>query len=103
MRYRKFRQQRRSLIRQAPGIFVLGALAIAGAVFSADTGMMSSVGALAKGCNVKGNVSFNGGERIYHVPGQEDYDATRIRLEYGERWFCSEAEALAAGWRKARN
>ncbi|WP_456299102.1 sunset domain-containing protein [Marivita geojedonensis] len=21
----------------------------------------------------------------------------------GERWFCSEAEARAAGWRKARN
>ncbi|MBD9373448.1 succinoglycan biosynthesis protein exoi [Rhizobium sp. ARZ01] len=103
MRYRKFRQQQRSLIRQAPGIFVLGGLAVAGAVYSADTGMMSSVGALAKGCDVKGNISLNGGARIYHMPGQEDYAATRISLQYGERWFCTEAEAVAAGWRKARN
>lgn len=53
-------------------------------------------------CNIKGNVSINTGERIYHVPGQMFYDDTRIRPEYGERWFCSEAEARAAGWRKAR-
>lgn len=42
------------------------------------------------------------GERIYHVPGQPYYDATRINTAEGERWFCSEAEAQAAGWRKAR-
>ena len=57
---------------------------------------------LVPGCNIKGNVSFNGGERIYHVPGQEYYSATRIRQDYGERWFCSEADARAAGWRKSR-
>lgn len=52
-------------------------------------------------CDIKGNISIDSGERIYHVPGQEFYSDTRIRLEYGERWFCSEAEARAAGWRKA--
>ncbi|MDJ1632665.1 sunset domain-containing protein [Rhizobium rhizogenes] len=53
-------------------------------------------------CKIKGNVSINTGERIYHVPGQEHYDETRIDYAYGERWFCSEAEARAAGWRKSR-
>jgi len=53
-------------------------------------------------CDIKGNISINTGERIYHVPGQEHYDETIIRPEYGERWFCTEAEARAAGWRKAR-
>src|SRR6056297_1660255 len=53
------------------------------------------------GCVIKGNISRSG-NRIYHVPGQEHYDRTRIRTEYGERWFCSESEARRAGWRKAR-
>jgi len=52
-------------------------------------------------CDIKGNISINSGERIFHVQGQENYDATRISYQYGERWFCSEAEARAAGWRKA--
>lgn len=53
-------------------------------------------------CNIKGNVSIGSGKRIYHVPGQKYYAATRISPAYGERWFCSEAEARAAGWRRAR-
>ena len=52
-------------------------------------------------CNIKGNISYNTGEKIYHVPGQEYYDETVISPEYGERWFCSEEEARAAGWRRA--
>ena len=54
-------------------------------------------------CRIKGNISYNTGERIYHVPGQEDYYRTRISYLDGERWFCTEAEAQIAGWRKARN
>lgn len=57
---------------------------------------------LAGGCSIKGNISIATGERIYHVPRQEHYWETKISPQYGERWFCSEAEALAAGWRKAR-
>ena len=52
-------------------------------------------------CVIKGNISINTGERIYHVPGQKFYSPTKISPQYGERWFCSEAEARAAGWRKA--
>jgi endonuclease YncB( thermonuclease family) len=54
------------------------------------------------GCVIKGNISINSGERIYHVPGQEYYDETRIQPEHGERWFCTEEEARAAGWRRAK-
>ena len=54
------------------------------------------------GCNIKGNISYNTGERIYHVPGQQYYNETRISLWKGERWFCSEQEARKAGWRKSR-
>ena len=53
-------------------------------------------------CDIKGNISIKTGESIYHVPGQKFYDETTIRPELGERWFCSEAEARAAGWRKSR-
>ncbi|MCY4501942.1 MAG: thermonuclease family protein [Alphaproteobacteria bacterium] len=51
-------------------------------------------------CLIKGNISGSG--RIYHVPGADHYDRTRIDEARGERWFCSEAEARAAGWRRAR-
>ena len=52
-------------------------------------------------CDIKGNVSTRG-ERIYDVPGQKYYDETRISASHGERWFCSEEEARAAGWRRSR-
>lgn len=52
-------------------------------------------------CNIKGNISRNG-VRIYHVPGQKYYAQTRISTGKGERWFCSEQEARAAGWRRSR-
>ncbi|NNE52394.1 MAG: thermonuclease family protein [Sulfitobacter sp.] len=53
------------------------------------------------GCQIKGNIGAKGA-RIYHLPGQEFYDRTGIRPEQGERWFCSEAQARASGWRRAR-
>lgn len=53
------------------------------------------------GCTVKGNISIESGAKLYHVPGMEDYDGTIIHSGKGEKWFCSEAEAVAAGWRKA--
>ena len=52
------------------------------------------------GCVIKGNINAKG-RRIFHVPGQEDYAATRIDTARGERWFCSAAEAIAAGWTAA--
>jgi hypothetical protein len=54
------------------------------------------------GCVIKGNISQRKGERIYHLPGQRWYDKTVISPEKGEAWFCTEAEARANGWRKAK-
>ncbi|HEY9421728.1 MAG TPA: hypothetical protein VIW92_09960 [Thermoanaerobaculia bacterium] len=54
------------------------------------------------GCDIKGNTSSRTGERIYHVPGQQNYDDTVIESWKGERWFCTEDEAEANGWRKAK-
>ena len=47
------------------------------------------------GCVIKGNHSRRG-EWIYHVPGMPYYGRTRA-----EQMFCSEAEARAAGYRRA--
>lgn len=52
-------------------------------------------------CRIKGNISKSG--RIYHVPGSTWYDSTGIDSAAGERWFCSEADARAAGWRAPRS
>jgi endonuclease YncB( thermonuclease family) len=53
------------------------------------------------GCSIKGNVNGEG-ERIYHTAASPAYRDTEIDEERGERWFCTEAEARAAGWRPPR-
>ncbi|MBK1989780.1 hypothetical protein A0J48_019960 [Sphaerospermopsis aphanizomenoides BCCUSP55] len=53
------------------------------------------------GCKIKGNISVNTGRKFYHVPGAEDYESTVIDPSKGEKWFCTESEAVANGWRKA--
>lgn len=53
------------------------------------------------GCYIKGNINGDG-ERIYHAPSSPSYGDTAIDERRGERWFCTEAEARAAGWRAPR-
>lgn len=53
-------------------------------------------------CLIKGNISDTTLEKIYHLPGQKFYDTTIIEPSQGERYFCTEQEAQAAGWRKSR-
>ena len=84
--------------RSAPRSALLLALLIAaGPVFAQAPGNVPS----AKQCLIKGNVSSMG-ERIYHPPGCRYYNATVIDPNRGERWFCSEADAVAAGWRRTK-
>jgi hypothetical protein len=52
-------------------------------------------GRAAANCNIKGNRNRRG-QWIYHVPGMPYYDQTRP-----EEIFCSEADARAAGYRRA--
>lgn len=44
---------------------------------------------------IKGNINKRG-DKIYHLPGQINYEATKP-----EAWFKTEAEARAAGFRRA--
>lgn len=53
-------------------------------------------------CRIKGNIVVTTGERIYHIPGGHFYEDTRINASNGERWFCTESEAQASGWRRSK-
>jgi hypothetical protein len=53
------------------------------------------------GCKIKGNISIDTKKKLYHLPGMKDYQITAISPEKGERWFCTESEAIANGWKKA--
>ncbi|MBK3494924.1 thermonuclease family protein [Viridibacillus sp. YIM B01967] len=46
-------------------------------------------------CSIKGNIN-NKGNKIYHMPGSNNYDAVKE-----EKMFCTEKEAEQAGFRKA--
>ncbi|PLX20876.1 hypothetical protein C0584_03770 [Candidatus Parcubacteria bacterium] len=54
-------------------------------------------------CLIKGNISYTSEEKIYHLPDCDDYNKTVVNEAKGEKWFCTEEEALLAGWRKAGN
>ena len=97
--------QKRSVLFRARGLLI-GALAFGAAGGWTASDLLASRGAsgsFGQSCKIKGNVSINTGERIFHVPGQRYYAETKISPKYGERWFCSEFEAWAAGWRKSKS
>jgi len=79
---------------------------LASIVFAATLAMAAAPTLAAQGdtappnpqCMIKGNVNDHG-DRIYHVPGDTWYARTKVDTSKGERWFCSEREAQAAGWR----
>jgi hypothetical protein len=49
---------------------------------------------------IKCNVG-RGGERIYHLPFDQQYDNTVVSPERGEVWVATTAEAEAVGFRRA--
>lgn len=53
------------------------------------------------GCVIKGNLDKSD-RRWYHLPDFRHYDQTIVRLDRGDQWFCSEKEAIAAGFIRAR-
>jgi hypothetical protein len=53
------------------------------------------------GCIIKGNISMNTGRKLYHIPGMKDYERTIVNQGKGERWFCTEPEAIDSGWIRA--
>ncbi|OHV80357.1 succinoglycan biosynthesis protein exoi [Ensifer sp. LCM 4579] len=95
------RPHKRSVFVSAPGLWI-AALAVGAAGGMTASDLLSSLTTASPSCNIKGNISTETGERIFHVPGQKYYGQTQIRPQFGERWFCSEGEARAAGWRKSK-
>ncbi|WP_405049219.1 succinoglycan biosynthesis protein exoi [Rhizobium sp. NLR13a] len=90
---------------EAPGLLI-GALAFGAAGGLTVSDLLASwnaPGVSGQSCRIKGNISIDTGERIFHVPGQKYYAQTKISPQYGERWFCSEFEAWTAGWRKSKS
>jgi endonuclease YncB( thermonuclease family) len=51
-------------------------------------------------CGIKGLVEA-GGALVYRSSDWEGYAGRAVDEGLGERWFCSPADAEAAGWRKA--
>jgi endonuclease YncB( thermonuclease family) len=49
------------------------------------------------GCPIKGDVTRS--VRVYVMPWSPDYARVRVQTARGDRWFCSEQEALAAGFK----
>ncbi len=55
-------------------------------------------------CNIKGNINVRSGEpaKKYWTPGCGNYPLTVVELYKGDKWFCSEKEALKAGFVKPK-
>lgn len=51
------------------------------------------------GCDIKGNVSRDA--KRFHVRGSPYYAETKVEVARGDRWFCTEQLAIAAGFEKA--
>ncbi len=56
-------------------------------------------------CNIKGNLSKHehGEKKTYHYPACSEYERTVVELDLGEQWFCSEKEAVKAGFTKSEH
>ena len=97
----KQKPRKRGLLETVAGVGILVAITL----FTIEFGRSRSpspITSIAKpGCTIKGNISIDTGNKVYHVPGMEDYEPTVIDPASGERWFCTEPEAIANGWRKA--
>lgn len=51
-----------------------------------------------KKCSIKGNNRDNG--KFYFVPDCPLYNNVALQLYLGDQWFCSEKDAIAAGYQK---
>lgn len=52
-------------------------------------------------CNIKGNVKD--GVKTYMYPGCGTYSSVKVELDLGDGWFCTEKEAMVAGFVKGKN
>jgi hypothetical protein len=50
-------------------------------------------------CRIKGAITSEN-QRVFYIPSDADYDEVQIDPKKGERIFCSDDEALLAGWKR---
>lgn len=53
-------------------------------------------------CAIKGNIDFPINKYTYHLPGCTQYETAIVQEDKGEAWFCTETEAIKAGFSKAK-
>ena len=53
------------------------------------------------GCLIKGNHHQADDRKIYTYPGCTNYNRTIVDTFKGDQWFCSETEAIKAGYQKS--
>ena len=51
-------------------------------------------------CLIKANILSRDGSKYYHFPGCGQYNSTIVQLYMGDQWFCTEQEAVKAGFIK---
>ena len=71
-----------------------------GTRFQKGTRFQEKVVPAAKECVIKGTINGKG-KKIYHLTDQQFYALVNVDEAKGERWFCTEDEARAAGWQPA--
>jgi cold shock CspA family protein len=97
----KQKPKKRGVLKTVVGIGIMAVIVLFTMEFSPSRSP-SPITSIAKpGCTIKGNISIDTGNKVYHLPGMEDYESTVIDPASSERWFCTESEARANGWRKA--
>ncbi|WP_448562531.1 sunset domain-containing protein [Trichothermofontia sp.] len=90
-----------TLLRTGFRTILLAAIILCAVQFSRSRSPSLVTSIVKPRCMIKGNISVASGEKLYHLPGMEDYESTVIDPMKGEKWFCTESEAIANGWRKA--
>lgn len=53
-------------------------------------------------CSIKGNIDDNIRKKSYFLPVCKNYSQVTIDLSTDDQWFCTEEEAIAAGFSKSR-
>ena len=51
------------------------------------------------GCLIKANIRH--GDKTYHLPECRNYDQVIVDTSYGDKWYCTEDEAIEEGFMKA--
>jgi cold shock CspA family protein len=93
--------RKQGLLTTILGVIIMPIVALSSIEFSPRS-YPSPIAFITKpGCIIKGNISIETGKKVYHLPGMEDYESTVIDRSKGEKWFCTEPEAISNDWSKA--